>query len=382
MVLDALRSLWSEPRPAGARGPGRRDVLLASVLLTWSAGELLLRTGLAPVPLLLVVTAAVVAPLPWRRTHPLAACLVAFGCLVAVDALRLLTDESGTLLNSVAGTLLITHALFRWGAGREVVAGAVVITTWLPITTVADPTGWADTVGTYAFFLVAASVGVALRHHAAIRGRDVERARAREREQLARDLHDVVAHHVSGIAIQAQAGRAVALRRPDRAAEALETIEDAATRTLAELRSIVGVLRTGPQETDRLPQPTVADVHRLATDDRDRPVVTVSLTGDLADLPPVVGAAVFRLAQESVTNARRHARQATRVDVRVEGRPDAVRLTVDDDGSTGGGRPGAGYGLIGMQERTTLLGGAFRAGPRADHGWRVEATVPRTRETR
>ena len=107
------------------------------------------------------------------------------------------------------------------------------------------------------------------------------------------------------------------------------------------------------------------------------------LAGDLDDLPPAVAAAVYRLAQESITNARRHARHATHVTVALTGDGDQVRLTVDDDGSTGAAsRAPAGYGLVGMRERATLLGGSFHAGPAADRGWRVEAVLPRTGTTR
>ena len=275
--------------------------------------------------------------------------------------------------------LVLAYSLFRWGAGREAVVGLGVILVWLAVTHVADPMSRADTVAAYGFFLFAAALGAAIRYHARTLVRDVDEAKAREREQLARELHDTVAHHVSGIAIQAQAGRAVAAADPERAVEALATIEDAATRTLTELRTMVGVLRAS-QDTEFAPQPGVADLERLVGGLEARPHVRVTLSGELEDLSPAVGAAIYRLAQESITNARRHARHATRVTVDVVGDAEDVRLTVDDDGapSTAGSGGTGGYGLVGMQERTTLLGGTFHAGPTADRGWRVRATLPRT----
>ncbi|MFC0483217.1 sensor histidine kinase [Pseudarthrobacter scleromae] len=128
---------------------------------------------------------------------------------------------------------------------------------------------------------------------------------------------------------------------------------------------------------DFAPGPGVADLGRLAGQTEGGPRVDVELSGELDDLSPVVGAALYRLAQESVTNARRHARYATRVAVRVVGDAEHVRLTVDDDGaaSTAGGGP-SGDGLVGMRERARLLGGTFHAGPSAG-GWRVEAMLPR-----
>ncbi|MDX6743934.1 sensor histidine kinase [Actinocorallia sp. A-T 12471] len=376
MATNALRSLWAEPRPARPSDRRARDRALVAVLICSSVLEAVLREDLAPFPLALVAVLAVVVPLPWRRTHPLVVSVVAFGTVTLVDLVRVLTGTHGTLPSSVAATLLITYALFRWGSGREAVSGLGVILLWLAVTYVAETGSVTEMAAGYAFFLCAAALGAAIRYRTKIRVRDIDQAKARERELLARELHDTVAHHVSGIAIQAQAGRAVAAAHPERAVEALAVIEDAATRTLTELRAIVGVLRSA-QDTEFTPRPGVAEVARLATDGQTRPRVEVTLSGELDGLSPAVGAALYRLAQESVTNARRHARHATRVTVAVTGDADRVRLTIDDDGSAAGGRAPAGYGLIGMRERAALLGGTFHAGPAAARGWRVEAVLPR-----
>lgn len=377
MAATALGSLWAEPRPPGPTGPGPRDGLLVAAFGCWSLVEILLRHDLAPLPFVLIVAAATILPLPWRRTHPWGAVAVAFGALLVIDLVRVLARTDGTLLNSVSATLILTYGVFRWGSGREAAAGLGLAVLWLSVSILADPASIADTVAAYAFFLFAATLGSSVRYRARVRVRDLEQARAREREQLARELHDTVAHHVSGIAIQAQAGRAVAAAHPDRAVEALTVIEDSATRTLTELRAIVGVLRAAPDEL--APQPGVAEVRQLATDPEAYPRVEVALDGELDDLSPAVGAALFRLAQESVTNARRHARQASRIAVRVAGEVELVRLRVEDDGGPGvGGHGAAGFGLVGMRERASLLGGTFHAGPRPGGGWQVEATLPKT----
>ena len=376
MATDALRSLWAEPRPTNAPERSPRDWALVAVLICWSLVEVVLRQDLAPRSLLLVVVLAVLGPLLWRRTHPLVAVAISFGTLTIVDTIRILTGSQGALLNSIGATLILAYALFRWGSAREAASGLGIILLWLPITNVADTTSLADSVTAYAFFLFAAALGAAIRYRTKIRIRDIDQAKTRERELLARELHDTVAHHVSGIAIQAQAGRAIAASHPERAIEALAIIEDAATRTLTELRAIVGVLRA-TQDTEFAPQPGVAEVEQLATDGQTRPCVEVTLFGELDDLSPAVGAAIYRLAQESITNARRHARHATQVTVAVTGDADQVRLTIDDDGATAGGRAPAGYGLVGMRERASLLGGTFHAGP-AERGWRVEAVLPRS----
>jgi signal transduction histidine kinase len=184
---------------------------------------------------------------------------------------------------------------------------------------------------------------------------------------------------VSAIAIQAQAGRTVAESHPEAVLDALVVVEKEASRALTEMRTIVGALRRGEQ-ADLAPQPGVADIEQLARNTGHAPRVDVTLTGDLDELPPSVDAALYRLAQESVTNALRHARHATRVRVVVTGEDDCVRLTVWDDGEA---RPvdagsSAGFGLLGMAERARLLGGAFEAGPNRDRGWTVHAELPKS----
>ena len=298
MATNALRSLWAEPRPANAPDRGPRDWALVAVLICWSVVEAVLRQDLAPRPLLLLAALAVLGPLLWRRTHPLVAVAVSFGTLTIVDIVRILTGSQGALLNSISAALILAYALFRWGSGREAASGLGVILLWLPITYAADPMSLWETVAGYAFFLFAAALGAAIRYRAKIRIRDIDQAKAREREQLARELHDTVAHHVSGIAPQAQAGRAIAASHPERAVEALAIIEDAATRTLTELRAIVGVLRAS-QDTEFAPQPGVAEVEQLATDGLTRPCVEVTLSGEFDDLSPAVGAAIYLWVPET-----------------------------------------------------------------------------------
>src|ERR687884_91061 len=186
MATSALRSLWAEPRPTDATDPGPRD---------WVLVEVVLRRDLAPGPVLLLYALAVIGPLPWRRTHPLVAVAVSFPTLMIVDLVRILTGPHGAPLNSTSAALILTYALFRWGSGREAAIGLCVILLWQPITTVADPMGLAGKVGGYAFFLSAAALGAAIRYRTKIRFRDIDQAKAREREQLARELHDTVAHH-------------------------------------------------------------------------------------------------------------------------------------------------------------------------------------------
>src|SRR5215213_10679342 len=150
MATSALHALWAEPRPTNAPGRGPRDWALVAALICWSLVEVVLRqaawtsANLAPRPLLLLATLAVLGPLLWRRTHPLVAVAVCFGTLTIVDSVRILTG-SGALLSSIAATLILAYALFRWGSGREAAIGLGVILLWQPVTTVADPTGLVGT---------------------------------------------------------------------------------------------------------------------------------------------------------------------------------------------------------------------------------------------
>jgi signal transduction histidine kinase len=354
-----------------------RDWALVSVIVPSAVLEGVLRDHLEWRAVSIVVVVALAPTLLWRRTHPLAAVTVAFGTVAILDVVSLLLVgvEWGSL-GTGAFLLLLVYALFRWGAGREAALGLAVVL--IPVVlTVFDHTPAGDVIGGAVIVLLFALAGAAVRYQNNARLRGMDQVKLREREQLARELHDTVAHHVSAIAVRAQAGRTVASSTPDGALEALAVIEDEASRTLEELRAMVGALRQG-EEPDLLPQRGVADIQRLASRDDDRPHIVVELSGDLGRLRPSVDAALYRLAQESITNARRHARHASCIRVLVSGEPDLVRLTVTDDGHPvpPGSRPSSGFGLIGMAERARLLGGTLDAGPNRNRGWTVHAVLP------
>lgn len=377
MVRDAVESLWAEPR--APRPPARvwRDWALVALLVPTAVLEGILREDLVWRPVALVLGVALVFPLLWRRTRPLGAVAVVFGALGAVQVAALLAADEPVGLYANALILLLPYSLFRWGAGREAVIGLAIILVVGVLCVAGDFTGVVDALVGGMFLLFPAALGASVRYRAASRLRALDEVKLRERESLARELHDTVAHHVSAVAIQAQAGRAVAPTHPEAAVHALEVIEAAASRTLAEMRLMVGVLRQD-EELDLAPQPGVADIERLARGAGPAPHVDVDLCGDLDDLGPSVGAAAYRLVQESITNAIRHARHATSIDVRVTGEADCVRLTVRDDGDVSSiARSSPGYGLVGMTERATLLGGTVEAGPSPGRGWTVTAVLPR-----
>ena len=269
------------------------------------------------------------------------------------------------------------RAAARWGSGRAIVGGLAVIVVVGTLGVASSYTEPVEAVAGAVFLLFPAVLGASVRYWDTAHERDVERARLREREQLARELHDTVAHHVSAMAIQAQAGRVLADTRPEAAVSALRVIESEASRALAEMRAMVGALRDG-EAAELAPQRGVADIPVLADVPAGEAHVVVELSGDLDDLRPAVQSALYRMAQESLTNAVRHARRATRIDLRVVGDLDSVHLTVSDDGEPAPAvRSSYGYGLVGMKERATLLGGSFTAGPRTPRGWTVDVVLPR-----
>lgn len=317
----------------------------------------------------------------WRRTEPLKTTVVVFAAMIGLGIISRLVTGEPLEFYSAAIVLILPYALVRWGSGREALIGIGVMLVSFVYFNIADWTGVGDAVGGLFVMLFPAALGDIVRNQHRSRQRLLDEAKLREREQLARELHDTVAHHVSAIAIQAQAGRAVAATRPDTAVETLAIIEEEASRTLAEMRSMVSSLRSG-EPAELAPQAMSDDIERLAAATPKLPVV-VERSGQLGGLSPTVDRALFRLAQESITNAIRHARDATGVVVSLHGETDVVRLTVADDGAPSADSAShSGFGLVGMAERAALLGGTLTAGPAPDRGWRVEAVLPRNRPTR
>ena len=373
-MTSPLRSVWDAP--AAAPPPPRRvwrDWVLVAVLPLVAVLEAAARPEVPWRWLWAVMLVALVPTLLWRRTHPLLMLAIAFG----VGSIVTLVTGGDTQLVTTAYMLLLVYAAVRWGTGRAMLfAGVILLASSALSFAFGGPAPIGDVIGGLAVLITTASLGVAFRWRTAARARELDRVKLSERELLARDLHDTVAHHVSAIAIQAQAGTAVAATDPDAAARVLRVIEGEASRTLAEMRSIVRVLRREDAPETTAPSPGIAELRNLAQSAPGGPVVDVQLTGDVDAVPPPIAAAVYRLAQEGVTNARRHARNATRIDVRVHVEEAGIRLDVRDDGDpVASATPG--YGITGMIERATLLGGTCEAGPAPDGGWAVSAVLPR-----
>ncbi|WP_371480610.1 sensor histidine kinase [Kitasatospora sp. NBC_00315] len=202
-----------------------------------------------------------------------------------------------------------------------------------------------------------------------------------ERMRIARELHDVVAHHIT--LVNAQAGVAHHLMRtdPEHAYQALERIRDTSRAALDELRATVGLLRSGgEQAAPREPAPGLAGLDDLLEAFRHSGLpVVLDRSGEPVALPPITDLTAYRIIQEALTNTHKHAGPAT-AQVRLEFRADVLRVTVEDDGrgaGTGaGGGGGTGHGMIGMHERARAVGGTLAAGPRPGRGFRIDAELP------
>ncbi len=203
-----------------------------------------------------------------------------------------------------------------------------------------------------------------------------EAAIVEERGRIARELHDVVAHAISVIVLQARGGRRLLDSEPDETRGALDTIEHTGQQALVEMRRLVGLLRESVEEFALAPQPTLSQLDRLVDQVRAAGLpVELSVEGDPVELPPGVELSAYRIVQEALTNALKHAGPAqARVSLRYN--PDGLDIEVADDGSGTGNGDGGGHGLVGIRERVSVYGGEIDAGPQADGGYAVRARLP------
>ena len=380
LVRTFLRSWWTQP--SAPDNPGRVwwDKWLVVVVMLSAVLEGVLRPDVVWRPFAIVVAIAVAFTLLWRRTHPLTVIAMVFGAMIVFGIVTLINPDWEFGLYTMGFLLILPYSLLRWGAGREGIIGLGFIwTTYLLTIPIAVDLG--EIIGGGIVLALPAVIGAEIRAWSNRRNRQEEQIRLLERAQLARELHDTVAHHVSAIAVQAQAGKATAANNPDAALTALSVIEEEASRTLHEMRTMVGALREG-EAPDLGPRRGIGDIEQLANGAGKSPPVGVEMLGNLNDLQPAVDSALYRLAQKSITNAKRHARSATSINVKVAEEGSQVRLTVEDDGAQLPLPTDPGFGLIGMEERAKLLGGTFEAGPKQGGGWKVTALLPKNEAQR
>ena len=369
-ISRSLRTVLNERRPETTT-LRRMDVIAGVAVALVAVLELWFRQDLDLVGWSALMVAA--PAITYRRVFPLGALGAFFLACASVDIYQLVTHTGVQDMATSAFFLALPYSLCRWGSGKEMLGGLAFAAAAFALGASADDLSFSETIGGIAVFAVAYVLGLTQRLLAKHRAHRILHARSLERERIARDLHDTVAHHVSAIAIRAQAGLALAESDQSATVDALRVIANEASKTLDEMRTMVGSLR-GDEQVEYHPH-SVDAFASLASDDV-APPVKLEVRGEVEAVSGAVGGALFRIAQEAVTNARRHSRDCTRIDVLFEVRGKSARLEVSNDGHPAS-RSQVGYGLIGMEERTKLLGGTLEAGPIDGGGWRVIAVIPK-----
>ena len=359
-----------------------------------------------PVPVAAGLVVVQAFAMLFRRRAPVAV----FALVVLVDTVLLCTSGGELGIGGLA-VMFATYTVLRDGDAlrryRVLVAAAVVTlvagaiamaaaATYPPLVVVALAAArpilqYAIPAALAVFFLSREKLVQALRDRAELaereRQHDVERDIAGVRTAMARELHDIAAHHLSGIIVGAQAASSLAENDPERAREILRTVQQDARTTLADLRRTVGLLRSDdpddPGSAGRpAPVPALDRVAALVDTARQRGgLVELAVDGEPRTLGPLAETAGYRMVQESLANAARHAPGSPNR-VRIEYLPDLVRVTVSNDPSdqaqpaASAARVDVGYGISGMQERAELVGGRLTTGRLADGGWRNVLEIP------
>lgn len=333
-----------------------------------------------------LLLAAGAAALAWRVRNPVAVLMVAYATTLAYAVLGYPEGPVYfSLIVAFCTTLLAGHRAVAW----VTIAGGWATFLWLPpLFGTGDAPSWASALALAAWLLVLATTTEIVRIR---RERLVETRRARAEEErlrtrdeqlrIARELHDVVAHNLSLINVQAGTALHLIHERPELAESALGAIKRASKDALDELRSLVDVLRAGPEQAPLRPTPTLADVDELVERSRAAGIpVELRVRGTRRPLARPVETAAYRVTQEALTNIARHA-GASRAVVDLDFGADELVVQVDDDGpgAPAGSAP-TGKGIVGMRERVHALGGSLEVGTPefgpAQHGFRVRARIP------
>ena len=320
----------------------------------------------------------------WRRSWPLAALGVALAMTVAWTAF-------GYPGNPVFLILVSLYAVGRyvpeWKVSLAALAVALAVVGFGQVTD-GDPVSEVVTalvVATLPWYVgrrvrirgyYAAAARERAEHVEWKRATEAQRAIADARADIARELHDVAAHNVSVMTVQAGVARLVVADDPERALEAIGAVEEAGRRALDELRHLLGVLRPETASGELGPQPALNQVHELV-DQLRQTGMSISLAVDVSsELPVRVDLFAYRIVQEALTNVLKHGGVDVAAQVRVEEADGHLGIEVTDTGTATSTLPGSGQGIVGMQERAILLGGIFEAGPRPEGGFRVLARLP------
>lgn len=365
------------------------DIIAAAVLVSvveYAAIDAAVPGGLKEAKWVSTIAALLVAgPVSMRRFRPLTMLAISMTATVAAMVSGVIPlVATGAPVTAVA---VIGYMVACLGPpGRSILAFLACLAVSMALIAgdwVVHPEGpWTDRLFGFTFsglvLVTGWALGVAARarreHAEELATQQAEQAVAEERLRIARELHDIVAHSMSLIAVKAGIGNHVADARPAEAREALRVIEATSRGSLAEMRQLLGVLRSEVDGPALAPAPSPAGIPALVERARDAGVTAELSLDDTSGLPEGVGLSVYRITQEALTNVVRHAAPA-RCMVTVAVDAEAVRVEVINEGPLveQGSR---GHGLIGMRERVAVYGGTFTAGPREEGGWRVFAELP------
>jgi signal transduction histidine kinase len=379
------------------RSPRRRDVLVAAMVALIAQAETWLSDASDPKGAYAAAALAMTAPLVWRRRAPLAVLATVFVPLFAMRA----ADHSLDSAYVMIVLLVAFHAVGSYLEQRMAIVGLALglslLAALLTVESLMAATGDSESAALADFVFLAAILGVVWAGSVSLRERSLrtgelerravrlerereERARAavaEERGRIARELHDVVAHSVSVIAVQTGSlRRRLSRERPDDA-EQLAAVERTARQALAEMRRMLGLLRADDDEPSLSPQPGVEQIDRLVAQVCKAGLpVELSVEGEQISLPPGVDLAAYRIVQEALTNALKHAR-AARACVALRYGERGLELEISDDGrGLNGASSEGGHGLVGMRERVALYGGSLHTGAGPDGGFTVRAHLP------
>jgi signal transduction histidine kinase len=363
------------------------DSVIAGVIGAIFVAEVLTESGFAGHrPLNVLIALAFSATLVVRRRFPMiplaAGVLVIELANVARPAVPNALAETGAFLFAF---IFGIYSAGRYATGRALYACAVIVVAAIPLASIepGDPV----TFGNLAFFVMffgGPLVAGRIVRRRVLRERvlEVERdtkaveAVAEERTRIARELHDVVAHAISVVVLQARGGRKVLTEEPAAAREAFDVIEQVSEQALTEMRRLLGLLREGDEELALAPQPSLSRIEELVSGLKASGLpVQVTVEGDPAPLPPGVDVSAYRIVQEALTNALKHAGPA-RAHVFLRYGAEDLELEIVDDGSGIGNGGGSGHGLAGIRERVAIIGGEMDSGRREAGGYVVRARLP------
>ncbi len=370
------------------------DALICVVVISSGLAEVLVplesRQGDGNATLTSIQVVILGSALWWRRTYPLPSAAVVFGGVWLLD---LFGSSYLLFYGGLVPLVVATFSVARHGRGREPYVGAALCVAAMLY---ADLTIESlQSVGEFIFHwgvltiawsfgtwqrLTEARAEASLRRAIEVEVESVERTMSavlEERTRIARELHDIVAHSMSVMVVQAGAAEQVVTDEPDEAREALRQIRRTGTGALAEMRRLVSVLRD-PDEAGLLtPQPGLAALEALVEDARGAGLpISLSISGGPRELPAGLDLAAYRIVQEALTNVRRHAASATTVTVDLHFGDDDLRIDVTDDGPGATSVDTGGHGLVGMRERVQLYGGRLRAAALPGSGFHLTASLP------